>query len=39
MTDKEIFLAHLDSVTGNLEPDIRMVQSEDAQLPDVAVLT
>jgi hypothetical protein len=39
MTDKEIFLAHLDSITGNLEPDIRLVQSEDAKLPDVAVLT
>jgi hypothetical protein len=38
MTDKQAFLAHLNDITGNREPEIHMVRSEDAQLPDVAVL-
>lgn len=38
MTDKKIFLNHLDGITGNREPEIHVVPSEDAQLPDVAVL-
>ena len=38
MSDKQIFLTHLDGITGSRKPAIHMVRSEDPQLPDVAVL-